>query len=245
MIILLSPSKTLDFETKNSLKDYSLPQFLDVSAEIVKEIKKLDGAALMKMMKISEKLADLNVSRYQNWSLPFDLNNARQAILAFQGDVYRDIKSHDYSKKELDYAQKHVRVLSGLYGYLKALDLIQPYRLEMKYKDKFWRDKVTKALNDEVVATNQPVLNLASREYANAIDFSLIEGDIYNVIFKENKGNQYKIIALYAKIARGTMTNWLVRNDIQDIKKVKNFAEDGYKFSAKMSTESDFVFLRG
>jgi len=242
MIVLLSPSKTLDFQSAKKTDTFTQPQLLKFTKDIVAEMKKLSAQDIAAMMKVSEKIAQLNHERYQNFHFPFTEKNSRQAILAFKGDVYRDIDSAHYSAEDFQFAQEHIRILSGLYGYLRPLDLIQPYRLEMKYKAPYWRDKVTATIAKEPL---QPIINLASNEYSAAVEFKQLPHPIYTPIFKEKKSSSYKIIPLYAKYARGTMANWIIKNRITNPEDLKNFREDGYKFSEKLSTSTNFTFLRG
>lgn len=242
MLILLSPSKTLDFHSAKKTESFSLPQLLDYSKELISEMKKLSAKDIAKMMKISEKLAELNHERYQNFHFPFTPKNSRQAILAFIGDVYRDIDTAHYSEEDFQFAQSQIRILSGLYGYLRPLDLIQPYRLEMKYKAPYWRDKVTTQIAKEPL---QPIINLASNEYSSPVDFKALPHPLFTIFFKEKKGPDYKIVALYSKIARGTMANWIIKNRITKPEDLKKFQEDGYKFSPKLSIKNNLVFIRG
>ncbi|MBP7671209.1 YaaA family protein [Candidatus Gracilibacteria bacterium] len=277
MLIVLSPSKTLDFTTaipKNLAT--STPIFQKEADLLAAEMKKLSAAQIAKMMKVSTKIAELNHHRFQN----FAQTKSRPAIFAFIGDVYRDIKPHDYSTKELTFANVHIRTLSGLYGLLKPLDLIKPYRLEMHHKTDFWRDKITTALQKETWEMLQKdemqgnddrlpepyqsvrrqrseevdsadrllqhfptIIDLASKEYSKPLNLKKFQ--TYTPIFKEKKGQEYKIVALYAKIARGTMANWIVKNAITNPEALKDFTEDGYKFAANLSTKHDFVFTRG
>jgi len=236
MLILLSPSKTLDFTTelpKNLTT--STPVFQKEADQLAAEMKKLSAAQIAKMMKVSAKIAELNHHRFQN----FAQTKSRPAIFTFIGDVYRDIKPHDYSTKELAFANAHIRTLSGLYGILKPLDLIKPYRLEMHHKTDFWKTKITEALQKET----DTIIDLASKEYSAPLN--LKKFTTFTPIFKEKKGQEYKIVALYAKIARGTMTNWIVKNAITNPEALKDFTEDGYKFAPKLSTKHDLVFTRG
>lgn len=236
MLILLSPSKTLDFtsELPKNLQT-STPVFQKEADQLATEMKKLSAKQIAKMMKVSEKIAELNYHRFQNFSQA----DARPAIFAFIGDVYRDIKPRDYTKPQLAFANAHIRTLSGLYGLLKPLDLIKPYRLEMHHKTDFWRNKITQALQKET----DTIIDLASKEYSAPLDLKKFQ--TYTPIFKEKKGQEYKIIALYAKIARGTMANWIVENQITKPEELKKFRVDGYKFAPKLSDSHNFVFTRG
>lgn len=236
MLILLSPSKTLDFESdlpKNLAT--TTPIFQKESDLLAAEMKKLSAKQIAKTMKVSEKIAELNYNRFQN----FAKTKSRPAIFSFIGDVYRDIHPFDYSKQELAFAQDHIRTLSGLYGVLKPLDLIKPYRLEMHHKTNFWKTKLTAALKKE----SQLLINLASEEYSKPIN--LKEFETYTPIFKEKKGQDYKIIPLYSKIARGTLANWIIKNQITNPKQIIAFNEDRYKFAPKLSDSHNFIFTRG
>ena len=201
-------------------------------------------------MGVSTKIADLNYERNQNWSLPFTFKNARQAVYAFSGDVYRGLDA--YSIDNIDFMQITVRIISGLYGLVKPLDLIQPYRLEMGTKlsfDKnknlydYWREKITKQLNSEL-SENEPVLNLASNEYFKAIDSKVIKSDVYSANFKEFKDGKYKTIAIFSKKARGMMARYIIENNITDINSLKLFNFDRYFFNENLSSEKELVFCR-
>ncbi len=243
MIILLSPSKTLDLSEQDKIKTFSTPSLLNYSKELISEFKKYSKEDIAKLMKISDKIAELNYNRFQNFKFPLTLDNSKQALLAFKGDVYKDIDVDNYSNNDVNFAQKHVRILSGLYGVLKPLDLIQPYRLEMHLKTKFWKDKVTNYFLKNV-DKNEVIINLASQEYFNSVDTNKIPNRIIKIIFKELKGKDYKIIAIYAKRARGTMTNYIIKNKIENIEKLKKFNLDGYKFDDNMSRKNGFIFVR-
>ena len=201
-------------------------------------------------MGVSTKIADLNYERNQNWSLPFTFKNARQAVYAFSGDVYRGLDA--YSIDNIDFMQITVRIISGLYGLVKPLDLIQPYRLEMGTKLSFdnnknlydyWREKITKQLNSEL-SENEPVLNLASYEYFKAIDSKVIKSDVYSANFKEFKDGKYKTIAIFSKKARGMMARYIIENNITDINSLKFFNFDRYLFNENLSSEKELVFCR-
>ncbi len=243
MIILLSPSKTLDLSRDNILEEFTTPKLLENTKELVNEFKQYSVNDLSKMMKISDKIAQVNYERFQNFKFPFNLDNSKQALLSFKGDVYKNIDVANYSKNDISFAQQNIIILSGLYGILKPLDLIQPYRLEMHLKTKYWKEKITTYFIENL-KDNEVIINLASKEYSNAIDMNKIPNKVINCVFKEFKDEKYKIIAIYAKIARGTMTNYIIKNKITNIEKIKEFNEDGYKYNEKMSTENEFLFLR-
>jgi cytoplasmic iron level regulating protein YaaA (DUF328/UPF0246 family) len=197
----------------------------------------------MQMMKVSEKIAELNKKRFNSFSFPLTKNNSKQALLMFKGDVYKDIDVENYNKENFKFAQKTVRILSGLYGVLKPLDLIQPYRLEMHLKVKYWKDKVTKYFLDEL-RTDEVIVNLASEEYFSALDIKEIKNRVVKVSFKERKDDQYKIVAIYAKRARGTMTNYIIKNKIENINDLKKFNLNNYSYNEQLSSENEFIFVR-
>ncbi|MCB2182326.1 MAG: peroxide stress protein YaaA [Desulfobulbaceae bacterium] len=253
MLLILSPSKTQDFECRQ-YEDYSLPALLDESRSLIDRLKELTQDELSTLMKISEKLSSLNRQRYQNFALPFTQENARQAIFAFKGDVYNGIDSDNYTDEDLQFCQGHVRILSGLYGILKPLDLIQPYRLEMGTKlvsdrgknlYEFWGNKVTDLLNNDFAGEAGPVLvNLASNEYYKAIQPKRLQAEIITIAFKENKNSQYKVIGLFAKRARGLMTDYVIKNKISEVEKLKSFNKKGYTFREELSSSKEWVFCR-
>jgi len=253
MIVLLSPAKSLDFEAKPHVSKHTEAAFLEESEYLVKKLKKYSAKKIGKLMHISPALSDLNHQRFQEWSLPFDSSNAKQAALAFRGDVYRGWSVTNMSEADVDFAQDHVRILSGLYGILKPLDLIQPYRLEMgskfvvtpKVKNLygFWKKKLTAHLNEEV--GEGTIVNLASTEYFKSINTNDVQGNIITPIFKDAKNGEYKVIMTYAKIARGLMTRFIVSNRIDEVEQIKAFDTEGYVFNAAESNENDWVFTRG
>lgn len=247
MIAILSPSKTMDFESAPPTKEYSQPKHLSETKKLAQEMKKHSAKEIAKMMKVSDKIADLNYQRFQKFSTPFSLKNAKQAIFAFQGDVYRYIDSENYNQSEFEFAQDHLRILSGFYGLLKPLDLIQPYRLEMKYRTDFWQtdDKLTKSMNKDLEKEGSGLLvNLASNEYSKPLDFKKLNAKILNIKFQEKRDGKLKTIAIYSKLARGTMANYIVKNKITTAEKLKNFNLDNYQFSDKDSNEREFTFVR-
>lgn len=253
MIIALSPSKGQDFETPVAAA-YSQPRSLEDSQLLVDEARKLDMDQLRELMDISENIARLNVERYQSFSLPFTTKNARQALFAFKGDVYRGMDVDQYSAQDLDFAQGHLRILSGLYGCLRPLDLIQPYRLEMKTKlansrgdnlYQFWGERITEMLNEDLQQQQEPVLvNLASNEYFKAVKPKLLAGRLLNVNFKEEKNGKARVIAVFAKRARGLMTDFILRNRLQLVEDIKDFQVTGYQYAPGLSDERQWTFLR-
>lgn len=254
MIITLSPSKGQDFETPAKTKKHTSPVALDDSELLIKELRKIKSGELQAMMSVSENIANLNVDRFKKFKTPFSTSNAKQAIFAFKGDVYSGIDIENFSAADLDYAQKHLRMLSGLYGYLRPLDLIQPYRLEMKTRLKnprgdnlyqFWGDSITERLNKDLAKQQEPVLvNLASNEYFKSVKPKLLEGRLLNINFKETKDGKTRIVAIFAKRARGMMTDYILRNRIEKPEDLKKFKAGGYKFSKADSDDKQWTFVR-
>jgi len=254
MLILISPAKKLDFETPAKFDDFSKPQFQSQSQELVKIAKKLNKADLARLMKLSDKLAELNYVRYQSFEKEFTPENSKQAAYAFRGDTYVGLDADTLSKDDLDYAQGHLRILSGLYGMLRPLDLMQPYRLEMGTKFSnpkgedlydFWHDTLTTAVNDDTREHACPsVINLASNEYIKAIDKKSLEPSFITPHFKEIKDGTPKVIGLFAKRARGMMARYIIQNRIENIDDLKNFTDGGYAYQADLSTDTDLVFTR-
>jgi hypothetical protein len=254
MIIVVSPAKSLDFDSQAKTKKFSQPEFLDDSTVLMKELRKYQPEQLSELMHISEALGELNFSRNANWQVPFSPENAKQAVFAFQGDVYQGMKAEDYSAAEVSFAQKHLRILSGLYGILKPLDLIQPYRLEMgsKFKNargknlyEFWGSKLTDSINLELAPQKTKLLiNLASNEYFSAVQGKAIDGEIVTPVFKDFSAGKYKVVSFYAKKARGEMVSHIVKNKITDSSGILDFATDGYQYSKAESTPNKPVFLR-
>ena len=254
MIITLSPSKGQEFETAAATAIHTLPDQLADSRVLIDELRKIDADSLRRLMTISENIANLNVDRYRSFSTPFTLQNAKQALFAFKGDVYGGIEVDAYSEDDLEYAQQHLRILSGLYGALRPLDLIQPYRLEMKTKlanpggsnlYQFWGERITDSLNQLLEQQQEPVLiNLASNEYFKAVKPKLLKGRLLNIKFKETKEGKTRIIAIFAKRARGMMTDFILRNRIETPEGIKAFKRGGYQYSAADSDEMQWTFTR-
>ncbi len=254
MIITLSPSKGQDFEAPSGTKKHSAPVALNDSQLLIKELKKIKPAGIRKLMDVSENIAKLNVDRYKTFKTPFTTGNAKQAIFAFKGDVYSGINVDNFNANDLAYAQKHLRILSGLYGCLRPLDLIQPYRLEMKTKlgnprgdnlYQFWGDSITDDLNRELVKQKEPVLvNLASNEYFKSVKPKLLKGNLLNINFKETKNGKTRVVAIFAKRARGMMTYFIIRNRIETPAGLKKFKAGSYKFSEVDSDEKQWTFVR-
>ncbi|MDB3893273.1 peroxide stress protein YaaA [Candidatus Thioglobus sp.] len=250
MLAVISPSKTQDFSPPD-IQDYTSTRQLNESKILVKILKQKTQVELSKLMSISEKLSELNYTRFQNFSTPFDFNNAKQALLAFKGDVYNGIDAPNLSKKDLEFAQDNLRMLSGLYGVIRPLDLIAPYRLEMGTKlenskgknlYEFWGDKISKLLNED---ETEVIINLASNEYFKGIDKKALKAQVINIVFKELKNDTYKIIGIYAKRARGLMVQFMIKNRIKNPQDLKTFKEEDYCFREEMSDSMTWVFTRG
>ena len=252
MIILLSPAKTLDYETSINKIPYSIPSFLGKSKDLINTLKAKKPEEISSLMKISNKLSNLNNERYKSWKgLKKESKNSKQAIFVFKGDVYQGLKIEDFSKKDLEYAQKHLRLLSGLYGVLKPFDLIEPYRLEMGTKletkkgknlYEFWGENITQEIIKDL--KSDIIINLASNEYFNSVKNLEKNVNVISPIFRDFSKGEYKIISFYAKKARGLMTAWILKNKIKKEKDLANFNVDGYYFSKKDSSENSPVFLR-
>ena len=252
MKLVLSPAKSLNFESKIPTTKTSEGCFLAEAERLNKLLKKKSAKSLSKLMKISDNLGQLNYERNQEWQLPFTKDNARQALYAFSGDVYRGLDAYTIDTKKLDKVQDTVRIISGLYGILKPLDLIQPYRLEMgtrmpvgKNKNlyEFWKKKVTQALNEEFV-DDELFLNLASNEYFKAIDTKALKVPVITANFKDLKNGEYKTIMTFAKLARGYMTRYIIDTNAKTLDDVKGFNYEGYGFSESLSSDNELVFVR-
>ncbi len=253
MIIVISPSKTLDF-SDHPFKSHTQPRQQQQSQLLIDTVKQLDPEALLALMKISEKLSLLNWQRYQDFQLPFSLKNAKQALLAFKGDVYGGIDSDNYNEDDFAFAQDHLRILSGLYGALRPLDLIQPYRLEMgtrlqnqrgKNLYEFWDTQVTELLNQDLKSDETPLLiNLASNEYFKVIKTKELKYKVLTLAFKENKAGVYKVIAIHAKRARGLMTDFIIKNRLTAPEQIKAFNLESYRFNEALSSDKEWVFSR-
>ncbi len=253
MIIILSPSKGQEF-TGPQPDFFTTPNHLADAQLLINELRKIDSNGLQELMSISKNIADLNVRRYKDFSTPFTLQNAKQCFFAFTGDVYGQIKTDRYSDADLDYAQKHLRILSGLYGCLRPLDLLQPYRLEMKTKlvskrgsnlYQFWGERITANLNQSLQLHDTSLLiNLASTEYFKVIQTKKLDAPILTIHFKEIKNDKARVIAIFAKRARGLMTDYLLQNRIGRPEEIKKFKAGGYRFSSNASNKNNWVFTR-
>ncbi|MDB5773327.1 MAG: yaaA [Burkholderia sp.] len=254
MLIVLSPAKTLDYDTPASTDVHTRPDFVKHSAELIDVLRELSPAEIGSMMQISDALSVLNTGRYASWSPRFTRKNAKQAVLAFNGDVYEGFDAPSLTVKQLDFAQSHIRILSGLYGVLRPLDLMQPYRLEMgtrltnpRGKDlyAFWGDLVSEALNETLAANKSKALvNLASEEYFKAVKPSLLDVPVITPIFEDWKSGKYKIISFYAKRARGLMARYAAMKHLTDPEKLKAFDLEGYEFVEEGSTDRAWLFRR-
>jgi cytoplasmic iron level regulating protein YaaA (DUF328/UPF0246 family) len=254
MLIVISPAKTLDFDTPPGTRKTTQPEFLDRSAELVNEARALSPEDIRRLMGVSENIAALNHQRFMNWGVPFGLDNAKQSILAFKGDVYTGLQADTLSAAQLTFAQKHLRILSGLYGLLRPLDLMQPYRLEMGLKFAnsggdnlyaFWGDTITESLNTQFKKSGSKVLvNLASNEYFKSIKKRSLEAEVITPVFKDLKGGKYKVISFFAKKARGQMARFIIDNALNEPEAMKKFKTGGYRYNKAESTAREMVFTR-
>lgn len=254
MLTLLSPAKTLDFDSKLLTRKFSQPRWTQDSSELIDLMRIKTPGDLEKMMHISRDLGLVNQERFQDWSLPFDRNNSRPAILAFMGDVYRGLDTASFTERDFTYAQKNLRILSGLHGMLRPLDLLQPYRLEMgskvansRGKDlyAFWSKTVTAALNDDLeVRSPQVVVDLASKEYGRVVHHPDLVGRVITPAFKDFSRGEYRTVGFYAKRARGLMAGWMIRHRVKSIKALREFSGENYRFSSELSTSATPTFVR-
>ena len=258
MLFLLSPAKTLDYESSALTDEYTLPSFLNYSQDLIDVLAQKSSSDIASLMGVSDKIAELNVQRYLDWSQPFTIQNAKQAVFAFKGDVYTGLSIESAGQDQIDYVQSHVRILSGLYGLLKPLDLMQAYRLEMGTKlenpkgknlYEFWGGAITEKLNADLgessgIQEKPVVVNLASNEYYKSVQPKSIEARIVTPNFKDLKNGQYKIISFYAKKARGLMVRFAADNNISNVEDLKRFDYEGYRFSEEHSKGDSWVFIR-
>ena len=254
MIVVLSPAKSLDFTTPPTVAAHTQPDFLDQSQVLVDRLRQLPPLAISELMGVSGALAVLNAERYASWHRPFTPENAKQAILAFNGDVYEGLNAPTLSPAALDFAQSHVRILSGLYGVLRPLDLMMPYRLEMgtrldnsRGKDlyQFWGEVITLHLNEALAAQGDEVLiNLASDEYFKSVRPKALKGRIVTPVFKDEKNGQFKIISFYAKKARGMMARHIIKHRLTEVTQLTGFNEAGYYFVPEESDDRTLMFKR-
>lgn len=254
MLILISPAKTLDYQSPLATQRYTQPVLLDHSQQLIDVARQLSAPQIKALMGISDKLADLNATRFHDWQPDFTPDNARQAILAFKGDVYAGMQAETFSEDDFTFAQQHLRMLSGLYGVLRPLDLMQPYRLEMgirlqnpKGSDlyQFWGDTITHTLNEALAAQGDNIIvNLASDEYFRAVKPKQLAGEIVKPVFLDEKNGVFKVISFYAKKARGLMSRYIIENRLTTPEQLKAFDVDGYLFDEEASKKNELVFKR-
>ena len=254
MLALISPAKTLDYETALPTDQNTLPRLLDHSQALIDVSRKLSASDIANLMSVSEKIATLNAARFRDWQSDLNFSNARQALFAFKGDVYTGLDAYSLNDQQIDYAQKHLRMLSGLYGLLRPLDLMMPYRLEMGTKlqnprghnlYEFWGDHITKMINKDLEeAGSELLLNIASDEYYKSVKESGIQAQIIKPVFLDQKNGKYKVISFYAKKARGLMARYMLEHKIEQAEDLKSFNTGGYYFDADSSSQSELVFKR-
>lgn len=254
MLILISPAKTLDYQSPLATTRYTHPELLDYSQQLISEARKLSAPQIATLMSISDKLASLNATRFHEWQPDFTPQNARQAILAFKGDVYTGLQAETFSEADFDFAQTHLRMLSGLYGVLRPLDLMQPYRLEMgirlenaKGKDlyHFWGDVITRTLNEALKAQGDDiVINLTSDEYFKSVKPKQLQGRIIKPVFLDEKNGKFKVISFYAKKARGLMSRYIIEHRLTMPEQLTGFNSEGYFFDEEASGRDELVFKR-
>jgi len=254
MLTVISPAKTLDFESSALTDEFSQPAHLTQSRKLMRHLRKFSSPDLSKLMNVSSGIADLNVARNRRWKTPFTRDNAKQALFAFRGDVYIGLDADSMNADNIQFAQKHLRVLSGLYGLLRPLDLMQPYRLEMGSRlatdqgtnlYQFWDMRITKALNTELRAIDSEVLlNLASNEYFKAIKSKSLRGQIITPVFKDYHQGKYQIIGFFAKKARGLMARHIIDEQINEVEDIKNFSREGYIYDPSLSNKAEWIFTR-
>ena len=258
MILVISPAKALDYETPPTTATFTQPDFLDHAAELIEVLREKSPAQIAELMSLSDQLSSLNVARYASWSRPFAPDNAKQALLAFDGDVYEGLDAKTLSATDLAWAQDHLRILSGLYGVLRPLDLMQAYRLEMgtrlanprgKNLYEFWGERITDELNrllarEEEAGRERVLVNLASDEYFKSVKPKKLKGRIVTPVFEDWKGGRYKIISFYAKRARGLMSRYVITNRIDEVEALQGIAAEGYAYAAEASDADSPVFRR-
>ena len=254
MLMVISPAKKLDTESQTTVTKSTQPQLLSEAEQLIRDLKQLAPQDVSALMHISDKLGTLNYDRYQQWQQPFTKDNAKQAVLSFKGDVYVGLGADSFTQKELDFAQQHLAILSGLYGVLRPLDLMQAYRLEMgtRFENSlgkdlytFWGDKITQQLNKQLKKNKSQVLvNLASTEYFKSVDISALNANIITPVFKDEKNGVYKIISFYAKKARGMMAAYVIKRQVVDVEELKAFNAGGYTYQASQSNDKEWVFTR-
>ena len=254
ILTIISPAKKLDYSQTLQFIEHSQPDFLDHASELLQDLKTMSPQQLSSLMGLSDKLGALNYERYQAWQRPFSPDNAKQALLAFKGDVYQGLDAESMDDDDLAWAQNNLRILSGLYGLLRPLDLMQPYRLEMgtKFANKrgadlyaFWGNLITDKINEHLKDAKDPVLlNLASNEYFKSVHQEKIHAPIITPVFMDKKNDKYKIISFFAKKARGLMSAYIIKNRISEVEHIKNFDSAGYSYNQAMSEGDKWVFTR-
>lgn len=254
MLALISPAKTLDYETALPTDVHTQPRLLQQSAQLIELCRQLSASEIAALMSVSEKIAQLNVARFRDWHSEFDFSNARQALFAFKGDVYTGLDAYGLKEQQIHFAQQHVRMLSGLYGLLRPLDLMMPYRLEMGTKlhnthghnlYEFWGDSITQQINHDLSQIDGKVLvNLASDEYYKSVHEKKIKAEIIKPVFLDQKNGKYKVISFYAKKARGLMARYIIENKVKKVEQLKAFNSEGYYFDAVSSSHKEWVFKR-
>jgi len=256
MLLLLSPAKIQNFEPQQVVTNYTLPEFMAEAEILAHKIKQLSMAELAELLDINSSLTQLNMDRHFNWQPPFTPQNAKQSVFVFNGEVFHGLNAKNFFPEEFIYLQKHLRILSGLYGVLRPFDLIQPYRLDVSTRLRtdagnnlyaFWGNKITESLNEAIAASGGPkvLLNLASGEYMKSINRKLLNAEIIDFDFLENKNDKYKPIVVYIKKARGMMVRYVTENRIENVEDLKGFNADGYWYNSGLSTEQKLVFTRG
>ncbi len=254
MLIIISPAKTLDYNSPIKTKVFTQPEHLDDSEKLIHCLRQLSSRNIGELMNVSTNIADLNFDRYKTWNKMFTEENARQALLAFKGDVYTGLNIDSFNSKDFGFAQKHLRILSGLYGLLRPLDLMQPYRLEMSTKlvtergknlYEFWGSIITKGLNTQLQKTQSDYLiNLASNEYSKAVKFKELNASVITPVFKDYKDGKYKIIGIYAKKARGMLSRYIIKHRLTAPEDIKTFNDENYTFDKNLSQGNLWVFSR-
>jgi cytoplasmic iron level regulating protein YaaA (DUF328/UPF0246 family) len=254
MLVVISPAKTLDYDTPPQTQTYSIPDYLDDSQELINRARRYSAMDIAEVMDVSMKIAELNFDRFEQWQTPFTPENAKQSVLAFKGDVYTGLEAETFSEDDFQFAQKHLRILSGLYGLLRPLDLMQAYRLEMGRKIDtergrnlyaFWGETITDGLNSQLEEIgSETLINLASNEYFKSVKPKKLTAEVITPVFKDYKNGTYKMMGVYAKKARGMLSRYIIDNQLTDPEDIKNFDQDGYSFNPEMTEGSTWVFTR-
>jgi len=254
MLTVISPAKTLDYESPTLSDQFTQPAHLRQSRQLIRHLRQFSADDLSRLMNVSSSIANLNATRFKRWKTPFKPENARQALFAFKGDVYIGLDAYSMSQDNINFAQQHLRMLSGLYGLLRPLDLMQPYRLEMgtrlntengKNLYQFWHGRIADAINKDLKSMDSPILiNLASKEYFKSIDARAVKGEIVTPTFKEYYKGKYQIISFFAKKARGLLSRYIIDHELTDAESIKNFSVEGYVFDEALSRGNDWVFSR-